>query len=147
MLRIAGGEDKGREKDLPLITQFSAAVSAPETIRPSTITVVKSENLRSVLINFSPFNPHKKSEPDHSYTVDRKNLHTFPGMRRIFSSPLRADKTKSDANLEAYRPLTPSPTFRVVFPAYRNPWIVPRVCKGKRLPYGFTGVQAGSGVT
>ncbi|KWZ89145.1 hypothetical protein HMPREF3212_03372 [Citrobacter freundii] len=35
--------------------------------------------------------------------------------------------------------IDPFLTFRVVFPACRNPYVALRVCKGKRLPGVFSG--------
>lgn len=32
-------------------------------------------------------------------------------------------------------------TLRVVFPAYRNTFVVRKVCKGKRLPCDFAGAE------
>ncbi|KXB42760.1 hypothetical protein HMPREF0208_02982 [Citrobacter koseri] len=56
------------------VNQFSAAVRPPATIRPSTIMVVTNENFRSVLIKFSPFYSHTKSDIAHFYTLECKNL-------------------------------------------------------------------------
>ena len=76
-----------RERTLPRLNQCRAAVRPAATIKASTITVVVSENLRSALINLSPFNHPTKSELAHFYTVYPKNL---PGFRLItvFALPL-----------------------------------------------------------
>jgi hypothetical protein len=81
------GSKKTREKALPRLNQCRIAVKLAATIKPSTIIVVVNENLRSVFINSSPFNPHMKSELAHFYTVLLKNL---PGFRLItvFALPL-----------------------------------------------------------
>jgi len=102
--------------------------------------VVISENLRSVLINFSPFNHPMKSEPAHFYTVQGKNLAGFR-LISFFALPLLAKiRQNSTLNLLAYRPLTPLLTSSVFFPAYCNPFFGYRVMEGKRLPYVLSGV-------
>ena len=68
MRRVTG------ENTLPRQNQCRTAVRLAATIRASTITVVVSENFRSVFINFSPFYAHTKSELAHFYTVQDKNL-------------------------------------------------------------------------
>jgi hypothetical protein len=101
------GECGGRELS-PRVNQCNTAVRPAATISASTITVVVSENLRSVLINFSPFNHLTKSELAHFYTVYVKNL---PGFKLIstFALPLFIKiGQNSTLNLLAYRPLTPS---------------------------------------
>jgi len=92
----------------PRVNQCSAAVRPPATINARTIKVVTSENFRSELINFSPFNHPTKSELAHFYTVYVKNL---PGFKLIstFALPLFIKiGQNSTLNLLAYRPLTPS---------------------------------------
>ncbi|RAY78300.1 hypothetical protein DP179_05850 [Enterobacter roggenkampii] len=77
-------------------------------MRASTTTVVNSENFRSELINFSPFNPPTKSESAHFCIIYVKNL---PGFRLINTLPLPLFikiGQNSTLNLLAYRPLTPS---------------------------------------
>ncbi|PNL56033.1 hypothetical protein DP202_10100 [Enterobacter cloacae] len=77
-------------------------------MRASTTTVVNSENFRSELINFSPFNPPTKSELAHFCTDYVKNL---PGFILITTLPLPLFikiGQNSTLNLLAYRPLTPS---------------------------------------
>ncbi|MBW6055209.1 hypothetical protein HTZ85_24260 [Escherichia coli] len=37
--------------------------------------------------------------------------------------------------------IDPFLTLRVVFPAYRNTFVVRKVCKGKRLPCDFAGAE------
>jgi hypothetical protein len=85
-MRVTIGEENEGES-LPRLNQCSAAVRPAATIRARTIIVVVSENLRSVLINFSPFNLPTNSELAHFYTVYPKNL---PGFRLItvFALPL-----------------------------------------------------------
>lgn len=131
---------KNRGRELSLASdQCSAAVSAPKTIRLRTMTVVKSEYLRSVLINFSPFNFLTKSEPAHFCTNYLKNLARI-GSRTVLILPLLLKiRQNSTLNLLAYRPLTPLLTSSVVFPAYRTHFDGFRVIKGKRLPQELSG--------
>ena len=124
----------------PRVNQCSAATRPLATIRLRTIMVVISENLRSVLINFSPFNHPMKSEPAHFYTVQGKNLAGFR-LISFFALPLLAKiRQNSTLNLLAYRPLTPS--WRPVSFSRRvaTQDCVIRVREGKRLPSSFSGV-------
>ncbi|AMO49247.1 Hypothetical protein AKI40_2860 [Enterobacter sp. FY-07] len=135
-----GGDENGGGTRFPLAqNQCSAAVRAPKTIRPSTMTVVNSEYFRSVLINFLRFNFHTKSEIAHFCTNKRKNLAGI-SVSDVLSLPLLLKiRQNSTLNLLAYRPLTPLLTSSVFFPAYRTPIHGYRVIEGKRLPYVLSG--------
>ena len=100
------------------VNQCSAAVRPAATIRASTTTVVNSENFRSELINFSPFNPPRKVSLLILHNLRQKSSR----FRLINTLPLPLFikiGQNSTLNLLAYRPLTLL-TSRVVFPACRN---------------------------
>jgi hypothetical protein len=94
--------------------QCSAAVRPPATIKARTINVVTNENFRSVLINFSPFYSHTKSDIEHFYTLECKNLPRFRVICAFNTSPFRKDQTKFDAYLISVPAIDPFLTFRVV---------------------------------
>ncbi|CBG88175.1 hypothetical protein ROD_14121 [Citrobacter rodentium ICC168] len=71
------------------MNQCSAAVKPPATIRARTINVVINENFRSVLIKFSPFYTHTKSDIAHFCTLDGKNLPCFRVISVFNTSPFR----------------------------------------------------------
>ena len=62
------------------------------------------------------------------------------------TSPFRQDRPKFHAYTICVLAIDPFLTLRVVFPAYRNTFVVRKVCKGKRLPCDFAGAEVGSGV-
>ncbi|AST79801.1 hypothetical protein CI104_12360 [Citrobacter farmeri] len=66
-----------------------AAVRPPATIKARTINVVTNENFRSVLINFSPFYSHTKSDIAHFCTLECKNLPRFRVICAFNTSPFR----------------------------------------------------------
>jgi hypothetical protein len=133
-----GWRDEG-DSSPSAIHQCSAAVKPLATIKPRTIMVVTNENFRSVLIKFSPFYSHTKSDIAHFCTLEGKNLSRFILINAFNSSPFRKDQTKFHAYLISVPAIDPFLTFRVVFLAYRNPDVARRVCEGKRLPGVFSG--------
>ncbi len=52
-----------------------------------------------------------------------------------------ADRPKFHAYTICVLAIDPFLTLRVVFPAYRNTFVVRKVCKGKRLPCDFAGAE------
>ncbi|POT57500.1 hypothetical protein C3432_05930 [Citrobacter amalonaticus] len=63
-------------------------------------------------------------------------------MITVFSaSPFHQDQTKFHAYLFSVPAIDPLLTFRVFYPAYRNPDVALGVCEGKRLLAYFSGVQ------
>lgn len=128
---------RGRTRSLER-NQCSAAVKPTATIKPRTIIVVTSENLRSVLIKFSPFYYHTKSDITH-FTVMKKSPSFI--MISVFTTSFRQDRPKFHAYTICVLAIDPFLTLRVVFPAYRNIFVVRKVCKGKRLPCEFAGAE------
>ena len=57
------------------------------------------------------------------------------------TSPFRQDRPKFHAYTICVLAIDPFLTLRVVFPAYRNTFVVRRVGKGKRLPCDFAGAE------
>ena len=57
------------------------------------------------------------------------------------TSPFRQDRPKFHAYIICVLAIDPFLTLRVVFPAYRNIFVVRKVCKGKRLPCEFAGAE------
>ncbi|CCC30342.1 hypothetical protein SBG_1254 [Salmonella bongori NCTC 12419] len=77
--------------------QCRAAVNPPATIKPNAIIVVINENFRSVLIKFSPFYSHTKSDIAHFCTFTHKNLSRFILITVFNASPFPQDQTKFQA--------------------------------------------------
>lgn len=135
-----------RESTLPHGKSVQCGGQTTRYNQARTIIVVTNENFRSVLIKFAPFYSHTKSDIAHFYILGCKNLPGFILITTFNSSPFRQDQTKFHAYLFSVPAIDPLLTFRVVFPACRNPDVAIRVCKGKRLPTVFSGVWIWSGV-
>ena len=116
------GEERMRERILPRgKNQCRAAVRPPATIKARTIKVVIKEYFRSLLIKFSPFYSHTKSDVAHFCIHLAKNLPPFSVITVFSTSPFGQDRPKFHAYKYSVPAIDPFLSFRVVFSGVPQP--------------------------